>query len=273
MKPISHKKQKLINDYINSPLKVGEDIKVIDDGKIYTTKVINILDNNLITINDRYGKNFNIKLSELNFEKFTYNIGANPINKNTLRLNPVLFSIDSILFGLGLTNEKDEKYHINNKPIKNLNWNPFVFDKKGNKIYYQRDFVWNLNDKQMLIDSIYNNIGCGTVIIRKRGFKELEILEKRGETDLFFYDVIDGKQRLKTLEEFFNNIFPDIYGNYFNDLSNEAQNHIKNSQLINYSETYENVKDENVLKQFINLNCFGIAQDKNHINYIKSIKI
>jgi uncharacterized protein with ParB-like and HNH nuclease domain len=41
--------------------------------------------------------------------------------------------------------------------VAELNWNPFVYNKNGEKERYQRDFVWKLKDKQTLIDSIYQH--------------------------------------------------------------------------------------------------------------------
>ena len=59
-----------------------------------------------------------------------------------------------------------------------------------------------MEDKQNFIDSIYNELNCGNVVLKVNDDEEL--LEVGAE-----YDVIDCKQRLTTLIEFFNNEFPD----------------------------------------------------------------
>ena len=46
--------------------------------------------------------------------------------------------------------------------------------KDGNKEYYQRDFCWTIKDKQLLIDSIYNQINCGQILVRKRSWQHMK---------------------------------------------------------------------------------------------------
>ena len=104
------------------------------------------------------------------------------------------------------------------------------FGKNGEKLYYQRDLCWSLEDKQNLIDSIYNGINLGLILIRKREWSEIEKLRKSGETELAFNDIIDGKQRLNAIKEFLHEEFPDSNGNFYSDLSTLAQNKFMNHQ-------------------------------------------
>lgn len=83
-----------------------------------------------------------------------------------------------------------------------FNFNPYITDKDNNKVFYQRELCWTLEDKQNFIDSIYNELNCGNVVLKVNDDEEL--LEVGAE-----YDVIEGKQRLTTLIAFFNNEFPD----------------------------------------------------------------
>lgn len=164
----------------------------------------------------------------------------------------------------------NEPYDINGKIVGELNWNPFVF-VNGEKKYFQRDFCWTLEQKQLLIESIYQNIKCGDILVRKRSWEELRAFEKNGETELFFFDIIDGKQRLNCIKEFMNNKFTDSYGNYYGDLSNESQHKFTSHQLISYAEMPENSKDEHVLTQFLKMNFEGVPQSKEHLDYIRTL--
>lgn len=96
-------------------------------------------------------------------------------------------------------------------------------------------------------------------------------LAKNGETELSFNDIVDGKQRLHTIKEFINGEFCDLYGNYYSDLSDSAQNKFLNHQLFQYCELPENTSDEEVLYQFLKTNFTGKPQSKEHIYYVKSL--
>ena len=129
---------------------------------------------------------------------------------------------------------------------------------------------WSLEDKQLLIESIYSNVDCGKILIRNGSWKELEKLEEGGH-ELAWKDITDGKQRLNTVKEFLDNKFPDIHGNYFEDLSDQAQRKLTNHQLFSYSELPENTPDNEVLRQFLRLNFSGVPQSKEHLEYVKSL--
>lgn len=97
------------------------------------------------------------------------------------------------------------------------------------------------------------------------------MLIKKGETEIAFNDIIDGKQRLCTLKSFIFDEFQDLHGNYYSDLSFKAQNYLTNNQLISFSELPENTDDKTVIKQFLRLNFAGIPQSEEHIEYVKNI--
>jgi len=202
--------------------------------------------------------------------KYLGNVGVNPFSNDHDNVRCVAFTLESILFNLAVVKERDH-YEIKGVEIKELNWNPFVYDKAGNKQYYQRDFVWSLQDKQNLIDSIYNGIDCGKIVVRERGWKTIEKLVESGEKEVAFHDIVDGKQRLNTIGGFIKGEFPDSEGNYFNDLSNEAQGNFTNNQLLSYGVMPENTSDEQVLKQFLKMNFCGVPQSKEHIEFVKEI--
>lgn len=278
-KKTSEKKQKLIDSF-NSTLNEGDSVYVkrnslskykfdSDNNKTDLCKIVKYVSDD--EINVKKDKLIVVINKSDIVEKTIYEIGENPFDVDFNRISTLNYSLESILFNLNVLNEKNRNYDIDGVSIKELNWNPFVYDKDGNKQYYQRDFIWTLKEKQLLIKSIYNNIDCGKILVRKRGWDELKVLIKKGETEIAFNDIIDGKQRLCTLKSFIFDEFQDLHGNYYSDLSFKAQNYLTNNQLISFSELPENTDDKTVIKQFLRLNFAGIPQSEEHIEYVKNI--
>lgn len=270
------KKEELIESYLNTPVKVGDVVWVKglgnqDKNAWSQTTEVKKVENNDIYIK-KYSNNSTLdKVFFGDYKKYTGEIGANPFPKKDNRIQSINFSLDSVLFQLGLIEGRDEKYVINGITVRNCNFNPFVFDSTGNEQYYQRPLVWELKDKQALIESIYLNVDCGKILIRNRGWKELEDLQAKGETELYWKDCVDGKQRLHAIKEFLEDGFKDLYGNYYSDLSDNAQNKLLNHQLFSYAELPENSSDESVIEQFLRLNFAGVPQSTEHIDYVHNI--
>ena len=255
-------KQQLIQEYLEEPLKIGEHIKIKGHGSRNKniwgiTKVVDIIDG-IPYVGDRQ------PVTE-EWKKWTGEIGADPFDKSFYRIQSINFQLESILFQLF----KDDKYDIEGTPISASNFNPFVF-VNGEKKYYQRPLCWSLKDKQLLLESIYNNVDCGKIVVRNRGWEELRKLQKEGH-ELAWKDVVDGVQRINAIKSFMDGEYPDLHGNYFEDLSDQAQRRLTNNQLISYSELPEKTTDEEVLKQFLRLNFSGVPQSQEHLDYIKSL--
>jgi hypothetical protein len=197
---------------------------------------------------------------------------VNPFPKNPIRLQTYNYGLESILFNFNLLPEsakRGEPYVINNIKIGEINFNPYVYDNYGNKYFYQRELCWNLEDKQQLIQSIYDNIDIGGIVIRKHDIEKLEILANSGESNLSFADIVDGKQRLHTIVEFVNNQFPDSYGNHFEDFDNSAKLELYRSQLLKYSEMVGN--DKQTIEQFLKMNKLGVPQSSEHLNNVSGL--
>lgn len=280
-------RDELIEQFNNSEITVGENVvipeKLISDYVRKKTNTVTVevkkVNKKTLIVEHTYGgthspvNTYKINKTDV-VARNIRSIGANPIDKKHDTTRSVNFGLDSILFNLDVLGDKREGreiYKIKNIGIMDLNWNPFIYNKDGNKEYYQRDFCWSLEDKQLLIESIYRRIDCGKILIRKRSWKELELMAAKGETELSFNDLVDGKQRLNALREFIFGYFPDKYGNYYGDLSLEAQHEFVNHQLFSYSEMPENSKDEDVIFQFLKLNFTGVPQSKEHIDFVKDI--
>jgi hypothetical protein len=158
-----------------------------------------------------------------------------------------------------------------------INTDPYVELPDGTPFFYQRGKVWGLEEKQNLVDSIYNRIETGRVVVRKRDFKHLEKIKNSGDErkklNVSYLDLVDGKQRLLTLKEFFEGEFPDKNGNYFEDLSFDSQMDFRKT-YINVTTLDQKCTDVAVLKTFLRNSTGGVAQEREHLKEIeKALKI
>jgi hypothetical protein len=124
-------------------------------------------------------------------------------------------------------------------------------------VEYQRDYVWDIKDKENLIDSIFNNIDIGKFVFARRDYSEK-----------YLYEPIDGKQRTTTILDFYENKF-QYKGMYFNDLSAGDKSWFEN-YLVNIAEV-EYISKEQILKYFIMLNTSGKVMDKNHLDKVRKM--
>lgn len=260
---------KLIADYLAEPLKIGDKIVVmglgLQDKKAWgnSAEVKEIVDGVPYII-----EHTSLRPVDVPWKKAIYHIGVNPFNVNDRFIRSVNFQLESILH---VVFDNRDNYEIEGYPIMRCNLNPFVIID-GEKNYFQRDLVWNLEDKQLLIDSIYNNIDCGKVLVRKRDWKELEQMVADGHVyELSFIDLIDGKQRLSTIHDFMQDGFEDSMGNLYSDLSRTAKGNFTGNQLLSYSEISEGVNDRDVIEQFLKLNFSGVPQSKEHLEFVRSL--
>ena len=123
---------------------------------------------------------------------------------------------------------------------------------------YQRGHIWNLDDKVALIDSIFNNIEIGKFVFIFTGYE--------GNSH---YEILDGKQRLTALVEFFEGRFK-YRGKTFFEMHWRDQNHFEHYS-ISYARTENPMTDEQKYKYFIKMNTFGKAQDPAHIEHVKNL--
>jgi hypothetical protein len=132
-------------------------------------------------------------------------------------------------------------------------WGGVDFDSE-----YQRDHVWQLEDKIALIDSIFNNVEIGKFVFVQRNEK------CQGK----YYEVIDGKQRLTALCEFYEDRFK-YKGKYFSELSNKDR-----YKFLNHSVSYgylENPTKRKVYETFIKMNTCGKPMDKKYVDKVKGL--
>ena len=267
-----------IKEYLDLPIKVGDSVIVrglgIQNETRWgsTTNVLEVLDDDSIVI-----KNYSREvITKDNYKKSTYHLGTNPFQDNSFQDKIRVLNID--IGGLLSYAGYDKNSKIFNTEIfgkvvvPELDFDPYVIDKSNSIVHYQRSLVWSNLQKERLIDSIYKNQDIGKFVIRKRSWETVETNVNLG-LQTAFKDCVDGKQRLNALLEFVENKFTDSYGNYWDDLSENAQNRFMNTMNLTYLEMSEATTDKDVVETFLNINIAGVKIDEEHINFIKTIKI
>ena len=271
-------KEKQIEEYLKKPVVIGDNVYVrglgIQDKSNWgnTTKVLKVNEDESIVIMDYSEKT----IKKEDYKKNTTFIGYAPIVEKPWNssLQITNFDLESTLYSVGFEKRKMifSTVSFGNTEVEELNWNPFIVDKNGKEILYQRDFVWSLKEKQSLIDSIYNNIDIGKIVIRKRPYQWVEKRIKQGK-QASFKDIVDGKQRLNAIIGFVQNKFPDSNGFYFDDFSDFSKAKFFSFKSFAYGELGEKASDEDVKSVFLGLNFTGVPMSQEHIDFVKSINI
>jgi len=208
--------------------------------------------------------------------------GANPFGKEKRRINFYNQDISSLLFKACYGRSSDNNFekpeyrdngkHEDGTTHGGVNFNPYIIDANGERQYYQRDFVWTLEQKQLLIDSIYNGIEIGKFLFRYLGWKRLET-ERQETGHGHHFDCVDGKQRFFAILHFIQNKYPDSNGNYWKDLSPNAQSRLLHYPNLAYGEMGEDATDHDVVDNFLTLNFTGTPMSKEHIAFVQSINL
>lgn len=125
---------------------------------------------------------------------------------------------------------------------------------------YQRDLVWTLEDKVKLIDSIFNYVDIG-----KFSFIQLDFVDRSGP----LYEILDGKQRINALLDFYEGRFK-YRGKTYHEMHCRDQAHFDHYS-VSWAETTEQLTPEQKYRYFLRLNTGGQPQDPAHIEYVRSL--
>ena len=134
---------------------------------------------------------------------------------------------------------------------------------------YQRKVVWSRAKKQSLMDSLFRRYYIPKLVIR----------EVRLTDDRTINEIIDGQQRINTVQEFFNNEYPlpkslddisnELAGKYYNDLSVEIKKYIGKS-LKYQADVIKDIEEPNNVKhQIIATEIFWRLQQGETLNYME----
>jgi hypothetical protein len=140
--------------------------------------------------------------------------------------------------------------------------------KLSNGLSLQRQLVWTLEQKQNLILSMLKNITLPEFHIALYTPESTEL----GTTKHKIFKIIDGKQRLSTIEAFINNEFAIRFNNtdyFYKNFDEDCKMHIWNYPLhFKIAYEYEDCKftDDDLLNWFYLVNFAGTQQDKEHLD-------
>lgn len=123
---------------------------------------------------------------------------------------------------------------------------------------YQRDHVWELEDKVDLIDSILAKRDIGKFVINHRPWHDTEPLN----------EVIDGKQRLSAIKEFYEDGFR-YKGKLFSELHPRDRATFE-GKAVAVAITNELNRTE-ILKIFLAVNTTGRPQCLDHLENVKKL--
>ena len=198
----------------------------------------------------------NHKIYEIDYTNVDHNYGK-PIETphsrnffNWMEIRPIAQNQETFI------GNSDIFIHYSQRDMMGLLGEVYSFGVDFNPVY-QRDYVWNMKDKISLIDSIFNNISIGQFVFSKNNYG-----------DEFLNKIIDGKQRLNTLCDYYENRFA-WNGYFFNDLSNGMRNHFKN-----YSISMGQIKfatEEQEIRVFLMLNKSGRVMSKEHLEEVEKL--
>lgn len=205
--------------------------EIFYDGKIYGI--------DCIATENNYGKPYDYET----YRVFAwYEVRPIKIGKSSFTTN---FNVDLRFNNSSISSLLHKNYH-------------FGIDKEP---AYQRDYVWDDKDREMLLDSIFMKADIGKFVLVKHDYNEWE---QYG----FGYEILDGKQRLKTLLDFYENKF-SYKGFYYNDLSFMDRNTFLEHHIALAEISDVNKKD--IIKYFLMLNQGGRAMSLEDLE--KAVKL
>ena len=127
----------------------------------------------------------------------------------------------------------------------------------------QRDFVWTLEQKQEYILSCLKGLIEVTLIC---------VVKDRHKDKM---QIIDGKQRLSTLIDFYKGKFPvNVNGidYYYNDIDVSINNfRVTFNVAYNNEKTNIKITDDQKVDWFFMINFAGTPQEQQHMNSIKGM--
>lgn len=127
---------------------------------------------------------------------------------------------------------------------------------------YQRGSVWDEEDREKLLDSIFAGREIGYFVFKRLPFTETS-------KDGSYYEIVDGKQRMLTLLAFYENRFP-YKGVFYNDLSFLDKNWFMDAS-ISIAELDQNTTRAEVLEVFLALNEGGKPVAKEVLDHAREL--
>lgn len=141
---------------------------------------------------------------------------------------------------------EDIRLYYSNASVESLLSKHILFGVDFNPDY-QRELVWDDKDRELLLDSLFMGADIGRFVFRVKDDHETSL-------DGPFYEIVDGKQRMMALLDFYADRYP-YKGAYFSDLSAKDQCAFKNTS-VSIADA-KNLSKKDTLRLFIMLNRGG----------------
>jgi len=122
---------------------------------------------------------------------------------------------------------------------------------------YQRGLVWTPEQKAALIQTVFDKGSIGTFAFNRRPYSENPL-----------YEIIDGKQRLSTLCEYYEDRWP-FKGYCYSELSEYDTTTFKMASVLEV--TLEDADEETKLRLFLRINRAGTPVDVEHILKVQAM--
>lgn len=152
------------------------------------------------------------------------------------------------------------RIHFNNSTVESLIRKHYFFGVDFDP-EYQRGYVWSPEDKELLIDSVFRNIDIGKFVFVK-------VPDDEWSRRQVLYEILDGKQRLSTFIEFYENRIT-YKGKYFNELSGTDKG-VFLRHSVSFAEI-DSADKKTILKHFLMLNRTGKAMDEIHLQKVEEM--
>lgn len=122
---------------------------------------------------------------------------------------------------------------------------------------YQRQYVWTAADKAAFLDSLFSSRDLGRFILVRNPYPQLD-------------EVLDGKQRMNCLWEFFTSRIA-YRGVFWHQLTPHDRNRIENRlvQVAELSSTAYSRAD--LCRIFLDVNAGGVPQTEEHLAQVRAV--
>lgn len=121
---------------------------------------------------------------------------------------------------------------------------------------YQRDYVWTIEDKEKLIQSIFEGRDIGKFIFLKYNWDDKE-------------EILDGKQRLDAIVDFYTSKIP-YKGVYYHELSKHDRYRFEDI-IVQYADIdAKKFTEADKIKLFLFVNASGVPQSEEHLTRLKN---
>lgn len=123
---------------------------------------------------------------------------------------------------------------------------------------YQREYVWSQEDKEALIESVFKERNLGTFLFVEHPYEKYE-----GRLE-----ILDGKQRLGALADFYESKFP-YKGRYFHELD-RMDKHAFMGTMVQFAHLNgSRMTKAELLQVFLDVNHRGVPQTNEHIKKVE----